>query len=81
MEEHKWTLDLGSSSQFSLDIASESLRGFAEGFWNWELDNSEYSDIFKTLSPLLPVSGLQVGTSINLGSRVQKLLLRDVVHI
>ena len=57
--ECKWTLELGISSQFScLDTASESLHGFAESFQSYELENSEYSDIFKNLSLLLPVSGL-----------------------
>lgn len=57
--ERKWTLELGNSSRCScLDIASESLHGFPEGFQSYELENSEYSDIFKKLSPPLPVSGL-----------------------
>jgi len=75
------TLALGNSSQFSLDIDAESLLGFAEGFQSYELDNSEYSDVFKTPSPLLAISGLYVGTSVNSGSSSEATAERSCPHM
>lgn len=39
------------------------MHGFAGGLQCCELENSEYSDIFKNLYSLLPAAGLLVSTS------------------
>lgn len=61
--ECKWTLVLGNSRFGCLNIAIERMHGFAGGLQSCELENSEYSDIFKNLYSLAPVTGLLVNTS------------------
>lgn len=61
--ECKRALLLGNSQFVCLNISIERMHGFAGSLQSCELENSDYSDIFKNLYSLLPVAGLLVSTS------------------
>lgn len=66
MKDHfecKWALVLGNSQFGCLNIAIERRHGFPGVLQSCELENREYSDIFKNLSSPLAVAGLLASTS------------------